>query len=47
MERGTDSEAQERAEDELEKRTRPHTSLGYRPPIGRLPSLNNLVGLHS
>ena len=26
---------------------RPHASLGYRPPISRCPSLNNLVGLHS
>lgn len=26
---------------------RPHASLGYLPPVSRLPSLNNLVGLHS
>jgi len=26
---------------------RPHASLGYLPPISRLPSMNNLVGLHS
>lgn len=26
---------------------RPHASLGYLPPISRLPQLNNLVGLHS
>jgi transposase InsO family protein len=26
---------------------RPHASLGDKPPISRLPSLNNLVGLHS
>jgi transposase InsO family protein len=26
---------------------RPHASLGYLPPISRLPLLNNLVGLHS
>ena len=26
---------------------RPHASLDYRPPISRLPAVNNLVGLHS
>ena len=26
---------------------RPHASLGYLPPASRLPSVNNLVGLHS
>lgn len=26
---------------------RPHASLGYLPPISRLPAVNNLVGLHS
>ena len=26
---------------------RPHASLGYQPPISRLQSVNNLVGLHS
>ncbi|HGY0994461.1 TPA: IS481 family transposase, partial [Aeromonas salmonicida subsp. pectinolytica] len=26
---------------------RPHASLGYHPPISRLQSVNNLVGLHS
>lgn len=26
---------------------RPHASLGYHPPISRLPLLNNLVGLHT
>ncbi len=26
---------------------RPHASLDYQPPISRLPSVNNLVGLHS
>ncbi|MGE4459982.1 MAG: integrase core domain-containing protein, partial [Stenotrophomonas sp.] len=25
---------------------RPHASLGYKPPISRIP-LNNLLGLHS
>ena len=25
---------------------RPHSSLGYLPPVSRLKSLNNLVGLH-
>ena len=28
-------------------RHRPHASLGYLPPISRLPAVNNLVGLHS
>ena len=26
---------------------RPHGALDYRPPISRLPAVNNLVGLHS
>ena len=26
---------------------RPHASLGYQPPISRLQSVNNLVGLHT
>ena len=26
---------------------RPHASLHYLPPVSRLPSVNNLVGLHS
>ena len=26
---------------------RPHASLGYKPPISRLPVLNNLLGLHN
>lgn len=26
---------------------RPHSSLGYQPPVSRLPLLNNLVALHS
>lgn len=26
---------------------RPHASLGKRPPVSRLPGVNNLVGLHS
>ncbi|MDM5064274.1 integrase core domain-containing protein, partial [Aeromonas salmonicida] len=26
---------------------RPHASLGYKPPISRLQSVNNLVGLHT
>ncbi|MDM5152429.1 integrase core domain-containing protein, partial [Aeromonas salmonicida] len=26
---------------------RPHASLGYQPPISRLQSVNNLVGLHN
>ncbi|WP_152607619.1 integrase core domain-containing protein, partial [Aeromonas hydrophila] len=26
---------------------RPHASLNYQPPISRLPSVNNLVGLHN
>ncbi|MCQ6263053.1 integrase core domain-containing protein, partial [Alcanivorax sp. MM125-6] len=26
---------------------RPHSSLGYLPPVSRLPLLNNLVALHS
>jgi transposase InsO family protein len=26
---------------------RPHASIGYQPPISRLPTVNNLVGLHT
>lgn len=26
---------------------RPHASLGYKPPVSRLPEMNNLVALHS
>lgn len=26
---------------------RPHASIGYQPPVSRLPALNNLVGLHT
>jgi len=26
---------------------RPHASIGYQPPISRLPTVNNLLGLHS
>lgn len=26
---------------------RPHASLGYKPPVSRLPKLNNLVALHT
>jgi transposase InsO family protein len=26
---------------------RPHASIGYQPPISRLPTVNNLVGLHN
>ena len=26
---------------------RPHASLGYQPPVSRLPLLNNLLALHS